>query len=114
MSNARSGAPTPVAQPRTSASPIQNETGDFQNEMMTFPRETLHDRENERMPAEFVKTTKTNEIPVAGLVAIDVRATRLAVANVDGTDHAFDDACTDEQCSVVEEGELAGTTLAFT
>ena len=66
------------------------------------------------MSAEFVTTIKTNEIPVGGLVATDVRGTRIAVANVGGTYYAFDDACTHAQCSLAEEGELAGTTLTCT
>lgn len=63
------------------------------------------------MAAEFVATIKTNEIPVGGVTAIEVRGARIAVANVGGTYYAFDDACTHEQCSLAEEGELAGTTL---
>ena len=63
------------------------------------------------MAAEFVATIKTNEIPADGVTAIEVRGARIAVANVGGTYYAFDDACTHEQCSLAEEGELAGTTL---
>jgi nitrite reductase/ring-hydroxylating ferredoxin subunit len=66
------------------------------------------------MAAEFVTTIKTNEIPVGGVTAFDVRDTRIAVANVGGTYYAFDDACTHEQCSLAAEGELAGTTLTCT
>ena len=63
------------------------------------------------MAAEFVATIKTNEVPTGGVTAIEVRGARIAVANVGGTYYAFDDACTHEQCSLAEEGELAGTTL---
>ena len=63
------------------------------------------------MAAEFVATIKTNEIPAGGVTAIEVHGARIAVANVGGTYYAFDDACTHEQCSLAEEGELAGTTL---
>ena len=56
------------------------------------------------MAAEFVTTIKTNEIPVGDVTAIDVRGTRIAVANVGGTYYAFDDACTHEQCSLAEKG----------
>jgi nitrite reductase/ring-hydroxylating ferredoxin subunit len=66
------------------------------------------------MASEFVTAVNTNEIPVGGLAAMDVRGTRIAVANVGGTYYAFDDACTHEQCSLAEEGELAGTTLTCT
>jgi nitrite reductase/ring-hydroxylating ferredoxin subunit len=66
------------------------------------------------MAAEFVTTIKTNEIPVDGLTAIDVRGTLIAVANVGGAYYAFDDTCTHEQCSLTEQGELAGTTITCT
>ena len=63
------------------------------------------------MPGEFVTVIKTNDLPVGTHAAFDVRGTRIAVANVGGTYYAFDDACTHEQCSLAEEGELTGTTL---
>jgi 3-phenylpropionate/trans-cinnamate dioxygenase ferredoxin subunit len=63
------------------------------------------------MATEFVTAIKTSEVPVGGVTAIDVRGKRIAVANVSGTYYAFDDACTHAQCSLAEEGELAGTTL---
>jgi 3-phenylpropionate/trans-cinnamate dioxygenase ferredoxin subunit len=66
------------------------------------------------MAAEFVTTAKTNGIPAGSVTAFDVRGTRIAVANVGGTYYAFDDACTHEQCSLAEAGELAGTTLTCT
>ena len=58
------------------------------------------------MATDAVTTIKTSEIPVDGIVALDVRGTRIAVANVGGTYYAFDDACTHEQCSLTEMGEL--------
>jgi nitrite reductase/ring-hydroxylating ferredoxin subunit len=61
-----------------------------------------------------VTTIKASAIPMGGVAAFDVRGTRVAVANVDGTYYAFDDACTHEQCSLAEEGELTGTTLTCT
>jgi nitrite reductase/ring-hydroxylating ferredoxin subunit len=63
------------------------------------------------MAAELVTATKTSEIPVGSVTALDVRGMRIAVANVDGTYYAFDDECTHEQCSLAEYGDLAGTTL---
>jgi 3-phenylpropionate/trans-cinnamate dioxygenase ferredoxin subunit len=63
------------------------------------------------MAAKFVTAVATNEIPLGEVRAIDMRGTRIAVANVDGTYYAFDDGCTHEECSLAEEGELAGTTL---
>jgi nitrite reductase/ring-hydroxylating ferredoxin subunit len=66
------------------------------------------------MAAEFVTAIKTNQIPAGEVKAIDVRGTRIAVVNVGGTYYAFDDACTHEECSLAEEGELAGTTVTCT
>ncbi len=66
------------------------------------------------MATEFVTTIKASEVPVGGVAAADVRGTRIAISNVGGTYYAFDDACTHEQCSLTEEGELAGTTITCT
>jgi nitrite reductase/ring-hydroxylating ferredoxin subunit len=66
------------------------------------------------MATEFVTAIKASEISAGGITAADVRGTRVAVANVGGTYYAFDDACTHEQCSLAEEGELAGTTVTCT
>ncbi len=66
------------------------------------------------MASELATTIKTNEIAAGAIVAFDVRGTRVAVANVDGTYYAFDDACTHEQCSLTEMGEMAGTTVTCT
>ena len=66
------------------------------------------------MASELATTIKTNEIPAGAIVALDVRGSRVAVANVGGTYYAFDDACTHEQCSLTEMGELAGTTVTCT
>jgi 3-phenylpropionate/trans-cinnamate dioxygenase ferredoxin component len=64
--------------------------------------------------AEFVTLAKASEIPVGTHAAFDVRGERIAVANVSGTYYAFDDACTHEQCSLTDEGELTGTTVTCT
>ena len=66
------------------------------------------------MATEFVTAIKTNEIPVDGIKAIDVRGTRIAVTSVGGRYYAFDDACTHEECSLTEMGEMAGTTVTCT
>jgi nitrite reductase/ring-hydroxylating ferredoxin subunit len=66
------------------------------------------------MATDAVTTIKTSEIPAGAIVALDVRGTRIAVANVGGHYYAFDDACTHEQCSLNEMGELAGTTVMCT
>ena len=52
------------------------------------------------MAEEFVTAVATNEIPLGEVRTIDVRGTRIAVANVGGTFYAFDDACTHEECSL--------------
>jgi nitrite reductase/ring-hydroxylating ferredoxin subunit len=66
------------------------------------------------MAAEFVTVAHANEVPPGTHAAFDVRGTRIAVANIGGAYYAFDDACTHEQCSLAEEGELVGTTLTCT
>ena len=62
------------------------------------------------MTEVFVPAIKTTDVPANGMVVVDVKGTRIAVANVQGVFYAFDDECTHEQCSLAE-GDLAGTTL---
>jgi nitrite reductase/ring-hydroxylating ferredoxin subunit len=63
------------------------------------------------MTAAFVSTgIATADVPPGALVVAEVRGTKIAVANVDGTFYAFDDTCTHQQCSLAE-GDLAGTTV---
>jgi 3-phenylpropionate/trans-cinnamate dioxygenase ferredoxin subunit len=66
------------------------------------------------MAADSVTAINTNDIPAGSIRALDVRGTRIAIANVGGTFYAFDDECTHEQCSLAEEGELSGTTVTCT
>ncbi len=66
------------------------------------------------MPAEVVATIKPSELPAGSMMAVDVGGTRVAIANVDGACYAFDDACTHEQCSLADMGELTGTTVTCT
>jgi len=66
------------------------------------------------MTPQFVTIVKTTQIPAGSIVAADARGSRIAVANVNGTYYAFDDTCTHEQCSLAEQGELAGTTVTCT
>lgn len=49
-------------------------------------------------------------VPTGGMVSVDVEGRRIAVANVDGTMFAFDDACTHRQCSLAK-GRLSGKTV---
>jgi 3-phenylpropionate/trans-cinnamate dioxygenase ferredoxin subunit len=61
--------------------------------------------------ASVITTVKASALKPGGVIAIDVRGTPIAIANVGGTFYAFDDTCTHEQCSLAE-GDLAGTTIA--
>jgi nitrite reductase/ring-hydroxylating ferredoxin subunit len=58
----------------------------------------------------FVPAIKTAEVPADGMVVVDLKGKRIAVASVQGEYYAFDDECTHEQCSLAE-GDLAGTTV---
>ena len=62
------------------------------------------------MAEGFVPVIKTADVPVNGMVVVDVKGARIAVANAQGTYYAFDDECTHEQCSLAE-GDLDGTTV---
>jgi len=62
------------------------------------------------MARETVTGTKASDVPRGALALIEVNGTRIAVANVDGTYYAFDDACTHEQCSLAA-GDLEGTKI---
>jgi nitrite reductase/ring-hydroxylating ferredoxin subunit len=66
--------------------------------------------EDSVMADMFVPALKTTDVPLNGMVVVDVKGARIAVANVQGAFFAFDDECTHEQCSLAE-GDLAGTTL---
>ena len=59
---------------------------------------------------EVTGAAKASDIARGALALIEVQGTRVAVANVDGTYYAFDDACTHEQCSLAE-GDLEGTKV---
>ena len=60
--------------------------------------------------AEFIEAGKGNEIGEGELKAFDVKGTPIAVANVRGSFHAFDDTCTHQQCSLAQ-GDLEGITV---
>ena len=59
---------------------------------------------------EFLKVGSSTEVAEGDLAAFDVGGKRVAVANVGGALHAFDDTCTHLQCSLAE-GELEGTVV---
>jgi 3-phenylpropionate/trans-cinnamate dioxygenase ferredoxin subunit len=60
--------------------------------------------------AQLVKVAGGAEVAEGTLAAFDVDGVRVAVANVGGTLHAFDDTCTHLQCSLAE-GDLEGTVV---
>jgi nitrite reductase/ring-hydroxylating ferredoxin subunit len=60
--------------------------------------------------AEFTAVGGVKDIEEGGLRAFDVRGAKIAVANVDGAFHAFDDTCTHAGCSLAE-GDLEDTTV---
>src|SRR5689334_19034706 len=62
------------------------------------------------MALEFVTVATIHDVPAGELASYDVGGTRVAVANVEGTFHAFDDICTHQQCSLAE-GDLDETTV---
>ncbi len=59
---------------------------------------------------EFVTVADTTEIVEGELAAFEVGGERIAVANVGGTFHVFDDTCTHLRCSLAE-GDLEGTVV---
>ena len=60
--------------------------------------------------AGFVVVGRAEDLEEGGMRAFDVQGTTIAVANVAGTFHAFDDTCTHRQCSLAE-GDLEETTV---
>jgi nitrite reductase/ring-hydroxylating ferredoxin subunit len=60
--------------------------------------------------SEFVTVTGAAEVADGALAAFDVDGVRVAIANVDGTFHAFGDTCTHLQCSLAQ-GRLDGTVV---
>src|SRR5438128_1510563 len=60
--------------------------------------------------ARFVTVAKADSIQPGQMVKVEIDNLPVAVANVGGTFHAFDDTCTHEDCSLAE-GELARTTV---
>ena len=60
--------------------------------------------------AEFAAVARAGDLVKGEMRAFDVRGTRIAVANVGGAFHAFDDTCTHMACSLTE-GDLEETTV---
>ena len=60
--------------------------------------------------AEWVTLGSAGEVAEGEINAFGVGDRQVAVANVDGDLHAFDDVCTHQQCSLAE-GDLDGTVV---
>ena len=60
--------------------------------------------------AEFAAVARAGDLVKGEMRAFDVRSTKIAVANVGGAFHAFDDTCTHMACSLAE-GDLEETTV---
>jgi 3-phenylpropionate/trans-cinnamate dioxygenase ferredoxin component len=60
--------------------------------------------------ADWVKVGSAGEVPEGQMTSFGVGTRQVAVANVEGDLHAFDDTCTHQQCSLAE-GDLDGTTV---
>jgi nitrite reductase/ring-hydroxylating ferredoxin subunit len=60
--------------------------------------------------ADWVKVGPTGDVVEGEINSYTVADRIVAVANVDGDLHAFDDVCTHQGCSL-SEGELAGTLV---
>ena len=58
----------------------------------------------------FVIAGRVDEFEEGSMEAIDVRGTRIAVANIAGAFYAFGDTCTHRGCSLAE-GDLEETTV---
>ena len=58
----------------------------------------------------FVTVAKADSIQPGQMIKVEIDNLPVAVANVGGTFHAFDDTCTHEDCSLAE-GELAKTVV---
>jgi nitrite reductase/ring-hydroxylating ferredoxin subunit len=59
---------------------------------------------------EFTTVGRVDDVPAGEMRSYQVGGEDVAVANVDGELHAFNDTCTHMQCSLAE-GDLDGTTV---
>ena len=60
--------------------------------------------------AEFAAVSGAGDLGEGEMLAFDMRGTKIAVANVGGAFHAFDDTCTHMACSLAG-GDLEETTV---
>jgi 3-phenylpropionate/trans-cinnamate dioxygenase ferredoxin component len=59
---------------------------------------------------EFTKVSPVDSVGAGDLKAFEIEGVKVAVANVDGTLHAFGNVCTHRQCPLAK-GDLEGTTV---
>ena len=62
------------------------------------------------MAENFTPVGSKDDIPDGEMRSFQVGGEQIAVANVDGSFHAFGDVCTHQQCSL-SDGDLEGTTV---
>jgi nitrite reductase/ring-hydroxylating ferredoxin subunit len=60
--------------------------------------------------ADWVKIGPVNDVPEGEMKSYTISERMIAIANVEGDLHGFDDVCTHQQCSLAE-GELDGATV---
>jgi nitrite reductase/ring-hydroxylating ferredoxin subunit len=60
--------------------------------------------------AEWVTIGSASAVPEGEVMSFGAGSRQVAIANVEGDLHAFDDVCTHQQCSLAE-GDLDGTTI---
>ena len=60
--------------------------------------------------ARFVTVAKADSIQPGQMIKVEIDNFPVAVANVGGSFHAFDDTCTHEDCSLAD-GELVKTAV---
>ena len=59
----------------------------------------------------FVTVGTSDDISEGSIVTVDLNDLRIAIANVDGDFFAFDEDCTHRKSSLVEEGDVEGTSI---
>lgn len=60
--------------------------------------------------SEYTGVGKSQQVGEGAMAAFEVGGQRVAVANVEGSFHAFGDICSHQQCSL-SDGELDGKTV---
>jgi 3-phenylpropionate/trans-cinnamate dioxygenase ferredoxin subunit len=60
--------------------------------------------------AEWVTIGSASAVPEGEVMSFGAGSRQVAIANVEGDLHAFDDVCTHQQCSLAE-GDLDGTVI---